>query len=95
MKFFPYSLIALFLIPCCAAFGQVTKEQLRNGVAAAKPLQSDVDIDTIANEEIPLCDVVVSEDARQVRLLSPQKVVLRHFVDTDGDAQRQIDQWSY
>ena len=94
MRIFPYFLfIALLTLPICAA--QETKSALRDAAAKTKPIQRDVDIDLIANEEIPLCELVVSEDARQMRLLSPQNVVLRHFADTDGDPDRQVDQWSY
>ena len=68
---------------------------LREQAAKTMPLQSDVEIDLISDEEIALCELVISEDARQMRLLSPQKVILRYFADIDGDPDRQVDQWSY
>ena len=89
--------IALFVFPFCTAFGldAATMSALRERAAKWAPLQSDVEIDPIAEEEIPLCELVISEDARQMKLLSPQRVVLRNFADTDGDTKRQVDQWSY
>lgn len=86
--------VLLFVISC-TAFGQETLSAYRDAAAKEKPLQSDVDMDTIAEEEIPLCELVISDDKRQMRLLSPQKVVLRNFVDADGDPKGQVDQWSY
>ena len=103
--------VAVFIIPFCSAFGQDArfgknaKSVLRNpspetlairdAAAKTKPIQRDVDCDTISEEEMPLCDLVISEDARQMWLMSPQNIVLRYFADTDGDAERQVDQWSY
>ena len=96
MKTVSYSVvIALLIFPFCAAFGQETMLVHRERAAKAMPVQSDVEIDLIAEEEIALCELVISADARQMRLLSPQKIVLRNFVDTDGDPERQVDQWSY
>ena len=95
-SFVAYSVfVALFAFPLCALSGQDSRSALREGAAKWRPLQHDVDIDLIAEEEIPLCELVISDDARQMRLLSPQKVVLRNFADTDGDPERQVDQWSY
>ena len=106
-----FTFVVLFVLPFCSVFGQDArfgrnaKSVLRNPSpemlairdAAAKttPIQRDVEIDIIANEEIPLCELVISEDARQMWLLSPQNIVLRYFADTDGDPERQVDQWSY
>jgi hypothetical protein len=90
-----FSFAALFVFSFCTVFGQNDKSALRDGAAKWKPLQSDIEIDTIASEDIPQCDLVVSADARQMKLVSPQKVILRFFADTDGDSQRQVDQWSY
>ena len=88
--------IALFVYPYCTALGQDnTMLVLRERAAKWLPIQSDVEIDPIAEEEIAMCELVISEDFRQMRLLSPQKIVLRNFSDTDGDADRQVDQWSY
>ena len=95
-KFVTYSIfLVLFTFPLCALLGQDTRSALREGAAKWKPLQSDVEMDLIADEEIPLCDLVISDDARKMKLLSPQKIVLRNFADTDGDSERQVDQWSY
>ena len=85
----------LLVFPFCAAFGQDTMSVHRERAAKWQPLQSDVEIDSIAEEEIALCELITSEDGRQMKLLSPQKIVLRHFADTNGDANRQVDQWSY
>ena len=87
--------IVLLAFPFCTTFGQDALSVHRERAAKTIPLQSDVEIDPIAEEEIPLCELIISDDARQMRLLSPQKVPLRHFADTDGDANRQVDQWSY
>ena len=98
MKFFPCSLLALFLaLPFSPALGQDSREiQIRREQAAkTRPVQSDVEIDLIADTEIPLCTLTISEDNRQMTLLSPQKTVLRKFVDASGDPERQVDQWSY
>jgi len=98
MKVFPYFIsTVLFVLSFCAVFGQDGREMetLRARAAKWKPLQTDIDIDPIADEEISLCELVVSKDNRQISLLSPQKVVLRFFADTDGDPGRQVDQWSY
>jgi len=84
--------IALLVFPLCV-FGDMSA--LRDTAARWMPLQSDVEIDLIAEEEITLCELVISDDFRQMRLLSPQRVVLRNFADTDGDPDRQVDQWSY
>ena len=80
--------VALFVFPFYAAFGldAATMSALRERAAQWMPLQSDVEVDTIAEEEIPLCELVISEDARQMRLLSPQRVVLRNFADKIGRA---------
>jgi hypothetical protein len=110
-KILSYSLVISFFLPLCSVFGQDArfgknaKSVLRNPSpemlairdAAAKtmPVQRDVDCDAISAEEIALCDLVISEDARQMWLMSPQNIVLRYFADTDGDAERQVDQWSY
>ena len=96
MKVFTYPFfIALFVFPFCAVFGQDSIQARRDAAAKTKPLQSDVEIDLVADEEIALCELVVSDDYRQMRLLSPQKVVLRNFADTDDDPDRQVDRWSY
>jgi hypothetical protein len=87
--------IALFALPFCSVFGQDTKSALRDAAAKTRPIQRDVEMDVIADEEIPQCELVISEDARTMRLMSPQNVVLRHFADTDGDPDRQVDQWSF
>ena len=90
--------IALIIFPFCTAFGQQdanTMLVLRERAAKWQPLQRDIEIDAIAEEEIAMCELIISPDFRQMRLLSPQKVVLRNFADTDGDPDRQIDQWSY
>ncbi|MCL2710440.1 MAG: TlpA family protein disulfide reductase [Planctomycetaceae bacterium] len=87
--------VALLVFPFDTAFGQDTLAVHRERAAKAMPIQSDVEFDLIAEEEIPLCELIISEDARQMRLLSPQKVMLRNFMDTDGDPGRQVDQWSY
>ena len=87
--------VALLVFPFFAAFGQDSMSVLRERAAKWQPLQSDVEVDPITEEEIPLCELVISEDFRQMKLLSPQKLVLRNFADTDGDADRQVDQWSY
>ena len=97
MKTFFYSLlIALLILP--VAFGQGEMEAYREAAAKERPLQSDIAIDPIAEQEIPLCELVVSDDRRQMTLLSPatpQRIVLRRFSDTDGDPRGQVDQWSY
>jgi len=95
MKVFSYSLFIAFVILPFAVLGQDSKQALRDGAARWKPLQSDVEIDTITDEEIPLCELIISDDNRRMKLLNPQKVVLRNFLDTDGDPNRQVDQWSY
>ena len=87
--------IALLVFPFRTAFGQDTLSEHRERAAKWLPIQGDVEIDPIAEAEIPLCELIISEDARQMRLLSPQKVILRYFADTDGDPGRQVDQWSY
>ena len=91
-------LVIAFFIPFCTLFGQDTKSALsaqREFAAKWKPLQSDVEIDLIAEEDVTLCELVISDDNRRMTLLSPQKVVLRNFADTDGEANGQVDQWSY
>ena len=103
--------VALLVFPFCSVFGQDArfgknaKSVLRNPspdmlatrdhAAKTMPIQRDVDCDAISEEDMPLCDLVISEDARKMWLLSPQNVVLRYFADIDGDAERQVDQWSY
>ena len=99
MKTFLRSLfLALLMVPVTfspVAFGQGEMEAFREAAAKEQPLQRDVAIDSIAEQEIPLCELVVSEDRRQMTLLSPQRIVLRRFADTDGDPQAQVDRWSY
>jgi hypothetical protein len=97
MKIFPYSLLAvLFVLPLCAVFGQNDLETYRMSVAKWKPLQTDVDVDPIADVEIPLCKLDVSDDKRQTRLLSPQGILLRFFADTkDNSGRPVVDSWSY
>ncbi|MDR0327936.1 MAG: TlpA family protein disulfide reductase [Planctomycetaceae bacterium] len=94
-KISPFLFFVLCTLPLCSVFGQDSKSAHREAAAKTRPIQRDIDIDLIKEEEIPLCELVISDDARQMRLLSPQKVVLRHFADTDGDSARQVDQWSY
>jgi len=67
----------------------------REAAAKEQPLQRDVAIDPITEQEIPLCELIVSDDRRQMTLLSSQKIVLRRFSDTDGDPRGQVDRWSY
>ena len=96
MRIVSLSVFIVFLVfPLCAVVGQDTMSVLRDRAAKWMPLQNDVEIDLISEEEIPLCELIISEDFRQMRLLSSQRVPLRNFADTDGDAERQVDQWSY
>ena len=94
-KILSYSLVLTLLLPFCSAFGQDAKSAARENAAKWKPLQSDVEIDLIADDEIATIELVVSADNRQMKLLSPQKVVLRNFADTNDKAKGQVDQWSY
>ena len=91
-------LFALFLFPM-SVFAQASSQgemaAFREAAAKELPLQSDVEIDPIAEQEIPHCELIVSEDRRQMTLLSPQRIVLRRFSDTDGDEHSQVDRWSY
>ena len=98
MKIFPYSVfVAALILPLCNVFGQSTPtlEQIREHAAKMQPLQRDVEVDIIKDEEIPLCELVISEDKRHMQLLSPQRVVLRYFADTVGKPDRSVDQFSY
>ncbi|MDR0521027.1 MAG: TlpA family protein disulfide reductase [Planctomycetaceae bacterium] len=87
-----FSLAAFFTE---ASFGQESKTSTLEHAAKLKPIQNDVEIDTLSPEEIARCELVVSEDNRVMKILSPQKVPLRIFSDTNGDPKRQVDQWSY
>ena len=95
-------LSALLIYAACPekAWGQQYEKQLqtqRAQAAKTRPVQNDVEIDPIAAEEIPMCELVVSADNRQMKLLSPQKIVLRNFANTNNDPglSQQVDQWSY
>ena len=86
---------ALSFFLAFSVFGQDEMSAYRAAAAREKPIQSDVDIEAISESEILSCELVISGDSRHMTLLSPQKIVLRRFSDTDGDSQGQVDQWSY
>ncbi|MCL2006148.1 MAG: hypothetical protein FWG73_08300 [Planctomycetaceae bacterium] len=96
MKALSYTLLlALLAFSFNTAVGQDAMLAIRDAAAKELPLQSDVEIDPISASEIPACELIISADRRHMTLLSPQKVMLRRFSDTDGDPQSQVDQWSF
>ena len=96
MKNIPYIFfITLLLFPFSNVFGQSEMEALRDYAARFTPLQSDVEIDLISEQEIPLCELVVSEDQRTMTLVSPQGVVLRRFADTGPVVSGKVNRFSY
>ena len=71
------------------------KQAMLDSALKQRPVQTDVDIDIPTAEEAKQCEIQITGDNRGMIVLGPQKQTLRLFLDTDGDAQRQVDQWSY
>ena len=60
-----------------------------------QPTQRGVKIATPTNDEIPKCNLKVEKDGKAVGwiLTDPQGIVLRRFIDTNGD--KAVDNWCY
>ena len=87
-------LFGIMSLPVAAQDAAAKQKALDDGLKQ-RPIQAGVEIDIPSPEEEKQCDVIFSEDARGMVIVGPQKQTLRMFLDTDGDAQRNVDQWSY
>ncbi|GHT22631.1 thioredoxin [Planctomycetales bacterium] len=93
MKKIVYILPLLFIT--VAASAQQANQVLLDRSLKMQPIQSDVEIDIPDENEAKKCELIIKEDGSGMSLLNPQKQIIRVFSDTDGDANRRIDQWSY
>ena len=60
-----------------------------------RPIQADVVVDVPTASEASQCETQITQEGRGMIVLGPQKNVLRMFLDTDGDKDNRVDQWSY
>ncbi len=89
--------VGVFSLSAAVALAQddAQRKAVLDNALQQKPVQTDVEIDIPTPEEAGQCELQISSDNSGIIVLGPQKQVLRMFVDTNGDAERQVDQWSY
>ncbi|MDR3234497.1 MAG: hypothetical protein LBT46_12685 [Planctomycetaceae bacterium] len=84
-----------FFVTAALVLAQDKDKALLEQALNMKPIQSDAEIDIPSAEEAAQCELVVSDDNSRMKLLGPQKQILRVFIDTDHDEKHLVDQWSY
>ncbi|MDR3181407.1 MAG: hypothetical protein LBT89_00560 [Planctomycetaceae bacterium] len=87
--------IFTFLFAGTFVLAQDNNKVLLEHALKMKPVQSDTAVDVPGAEESGRCELVVTADNSQMRLLGPQKQLLRVFIDADNDEKHLVDQWSY